>query len=437
VAGFSCRRDFSRRALEPAESEPMRALLLRLLLLLQQQLSAWPSRACRSDLDCSLNGRCSGRGRCLCDPPWTAADCGTLQFEKLARSRAQQHSYGDSLRNHTTWGGGIVHDVDSNEYHLYAAAITNNCLLKKWGSNSRVEHAVSTSGPEGPWVFRDVAIDVQAHNPAPLRLADGRWVIFHIGEGMNGTDGGRLCSAAPCCLPKCSPCQPTSASHEFSHTPGHREAEDGEATQGSTVHASHSPYGPWLPVSLIGEFDCNNPAPWQHKNGTIYIVCGSSVLLRSERLEGPYHQVAVIDRSEAPVPVIEDAALWIDAASSRWHILFHGFYRSGGDTCYGRSCEAPLCRNTTVSAHAFSTDGIDWHWAQTPPYTATTELVGGGHVQVATRERPKPFFDRSGRLSHLATAVVDVPHCGRNNDSCAKCKTQGYGTHTIVSQLQL
>ena len=87
-----------------------------------------------------------------------------------------------------------------DEYHLFAAAMTNGCLLKRWGSNSRVEHAVSAD-PLGPFVFRDVAVNVQAHNPAPLRLADGRWVIYHIGQGKNGTNGGRTCHSRPCCLP--------------------------------------------------------------------------------------------------------------------------------------------------------------------------------------------------------------------------------------------
>jgi hypothetical protein len=346
---------------------------------------------------------------------------------------------------------------DGGEYHLFAAAMTNGCLLKHWGSNSRVEHAVSAD-PLGPFVFRDVAVGVQAHNPAPLRLADGRWVIYHIGQGNNGTNGGRPCHDRPCCLPKCSACPGSSSFAPPSATSDSKQraaniwiAEWAARANDDAVldvrrdpplpvvaHVANSPYGPWLPLHLTGEFveGCINPAPWQLSNGTIYLICGSSILLRSESLTGPYDRVAFINRSLAPVPVIEDAALWVDG-EHRWHALFHGFSRSGGQLCYGQACEAPLCANTTVSAHAFSLDGIEWHWSQTQPYTATTELEGGSSVHSATRERPKPFIDSRGRLSHLVTAVVDVPHCGRTNDSCANCKTQGYGTHTDVSQLLL
>jgi hypothetical protein len=48
--------------------------------------------------------------------------------------------------------------------------------------NSRIDHAISHS-PTGPYIFKDVAVDVFSHNSAPLKLADGRVAIFHIGDG--------------------------------------------------------------------------------------------------------------------------------------------------------------------------------------------------------------------------------------------------------------
>ena len=159
---------------------------------------------CRSELDCNLNGRCGPGGRCVCVAPWTAhPNCGALAF--LPQPAA--HAYGDSRRNHTTWGGGVLGD-GAGRYHLYAAAMTHGCLLKRWGGNSRVEHAVSDS-PLGPFHFSDVAIGVEAHNPAPFKLTDGRYAIWHIGLGVNGSDGGRVCTDSPCCLPKWSPCSPS------------------------------------------------------------------------------------------------------------------------------------------------------------------------------------------------------------------------------------
>lgn len=33
---------------------------------------------CKTDLDCSLNGVCTGSS-CVCDSPWAGAGCGVLQ----------------------------------------------------------------------------------------------------------------------------------------------------------------------------------------------------------------------------------------------------------------------------------------------------------------------------------------------------------------------
>ena len=107
-----------------------------------------------------------------------------------------------------------------------------------------------------------------------------------------------------------------------------------------------------------------------------------------------------------------EIACGLQDAEADWggfHVLFHGFYRSGADSCCGQPCEAALCENTTVAAHAYSADGHTWHWSDTAPYPATSRLVGGGTFRVATRERPKPFFDDgNGHMTHLLTAVVDV-----------------------------
>ena len=59
---------------------------------------------------------------------------------------------------------------------------------------------------------------------------------------------------------------------------------------GSTIHISKSLDGPWVPLANNTLGGCNNPAPWVHPNGTIYIVCGGS-LKRSESLSGPWDTV--------------------------------------------------------------------------------------------------------------------------------------------------
>ena len=71
-----------------------------------------------------------------------------------------------------TWGGNILREND-DRFHLYVSAMTNDCALGDWSSNSRIEHGVANR-PEGPYEFVDVAIPTQAHNSAPLRLPLGQ-----------------------------------------------------------------------------------------------------------------------------------------------------------------------------------------------------------------------------------------------------------------------
>ena len=49
-------------------------------------------------------------------------------------------------------GGGVIHDVAGDQlYHLYVSRMTNNCSLRHWTKNSRIDHAVSkTSTIESP-----------------------------------------------------------------------------------------------------------------------------------------------------------------------------------------------------------------------------------------------------------------------------------------------
>ena len=180
---------------------------------------------------------------------------------------------------------------------------------------------------------------------------------------------------------------------------------------------------------------CNNPAPWQHPNGTIFIVCESSALFRAEGPAGPSIHVATIKHSAAPVPHLEDAFLYTDT-NEHFHLLFHGFSLKAGEMCFGRPCgPTPHCTNPTVSAHAFSPNGYDWSWGDEQPHTAQIKMQGGAIVGVATRERPKLLFNEHRQMSHLLNGVAETPWCGNNADTCAPCKTKGFGTHTVVAPL--
>ena len=95
---------------------------------------------------------------------------------------------------------------------------------------------------------------------------------------------------------------------------------------------------------------------------------------------------------------------------------FHCFYH-----VYTKDPPGPAqCTDSTVSAHAFSEDGFEWHTAKVPPYGTQVNLSTGETVTVATRERPKPFF-QNGTMTHLFNGV-----CGSVSRALHGCEH----THT-------
>ena len=95
----------------------------------------------------------------------------------------------------TTWGGNILTDA-ANKHHIFASAMTHNCSLRHWTTNSRIEHGVSDA-IEGPYVFVDVAVNTFAHASNPMRLNDGSFAIVHMGSGDGARDGGANCMGVP------------------------------------------------------------------------------------------------------------------------------------------------------------------------------------------------------------------------------------------------
>jgi hypothetical protein len=99
------------------------------------------------------------------------------------------------LKNITTWGGNIIFENATKTHHMFVSRMTNDCLLVDYGKNSRIDHVVSTTGPTGPYTFRDVALPTFSHNAAPITLPDGTFAIFHVGAGTGAADGGNNCTA--------------------------------------------------------------------------------------------------------------------------------------------------------------------------------------------------------------------------------------------------
>jgi hypothetical protein len=88
-----------------------------------------------------------------------------------------------------------------------------------------------------------------------------------------------------------------------------------------------------------------------------------------------------------------------------------------------------------VSAHSFSKDGIQWTMSKTAPYGTNVPLKTGTSVTVATRERPKPFF-QNGLMTHLINGVCGASNCTDSKTGCVDCK-YNHWDYTLVQPLDV
>ena len=58
-----------------------------------------------------------------------------------------------------------------------------------------------------------------------------------------------------------------------------------------TGHVSDSLGGPWLPLAPNTLGMCSNPAPHVHRNGSLFVLCSHTTLLRAESIHGPWVEV--------------------------------------------------------------------------------------------------------------------------------------------------
>lgn len=361
---------------------------------------------------CSLNGDLIGHV-CVCDPPWSGPECATLNFKPVSFPQG----YG-MAPNLTTWGGNAIRDVNTGKYHIFVSAMTNGCPLRNWVSNSRIDHAVADN-IEGPYAFADVAVPTWAHNAAPIGpLKDGSFAIVHIGTGEGRPDGGQNCTHGGADVPT-EPMTPETLG---------RAAAAHASGGGSTIHVSKSLDGPWEPLQPNTLGSCNNPAPWVHSNGTVFIVCGGE-MKRAESISGPWTTVSTFTHEGGPAGSYEDPFLWTDERG--FHLIYH-VYNTHENPPHGHECS-----NSTVSAHSFSADGSRWHMSAVPPYGTQVRLADGSTVTVATRERPKLFFDAAGKKTHLINGVCSAPNCPNGpSTGCVDCK-YGSWDYTLVQPLDV
>jgi hypothetical protein len=88
----------------------------------------------------------------------------------------------------------------------------------------------------------------------------------------------------------------------------------------------------------------------------------------------------------------EDPHLFFNPArGGSFHAVFH----------HNNYASWPLAQGT----HAFSKDGLDWHYSSVTTYTGIIDEVGGGRTVWNRRERPHILTAPNGSLLALITGV--------------------------------
>ena len=241
------------------------------------------STGCASDVDCNMAGVCDVEtGLCACDQGWTGGNCSRIDFALAAppchegglclnSTHLREDDVGYASTFTSSWGGDVVIDDDGN-WHMFAAAFQKNAALGKWLEQSRIVHAISKSGPLGPYLAQDIVLaplanddswdETTQHNPAvqydPISKT---YLLYYMGSHGNGTSGNPVECACP-------------SNHSFHSLCNQRV---GLAT------AQH-PNGPWkrankgkpiLEPGPRGSWDdvfTTNPTPYIYPNGSALLI---------------------------------------------------------------------------------------------------------------------------------------------------------------------
>jgi hypothetical protein len=166
------------------------------------------------------------------------------------------------------------------------------------------------------------------------------------------------------------------------------------------LHTANSTAGPWTPYTqaVISPCGGNNPAPWLHPNGTVYLVVTDNDmgLYSAPSWQGPYNLVV-----SGACGGGEDPSLYVDKRG-HFHCLFH---------------QSPFSVPDIAIGHAFSLDGLTWTVSDYPAANSTIMYSGlpntTGPVPVihGKRERPHLYFDDNGDIAAFVSGVCITPRC--------------------------
>jgi hypothetical protein len=322
-----------------------------MILPLKAHAAPSPSKGCRTDLECSLNGVCNAdTGICHCDRPWTGDSCGLLGFAAAAKDPVLPTF---TSQTHFSWGGSIIKVSGASNVTTYHAFFAHWSDGKIGGNSSVIVHGTSSASITGPFSFSATPL---THGTAPQMVVWRRPKL--------ATKYVLFVSSPP------------------------------------RVLISTKPEGPFTEHALSGPH-CGNSAPALSADGIWYLACQATTKLHMALSpQGPYSVFGSIAPWENVSGLqerhVEDPMLYIDKRN-HFHIVNHAWNYS----------EYRNCASSAVSAHTFSRDGKQWHTLEpfVQPWGHSVGHADGTSTVYSTLERPYILQNEAGELTHIIFAA--------------------------------
>lgn len=304
------------------------------------------------------------------------------------------YGYGGAEPNTSCWGGGPpVYDAATSEYHMFVTEIAGHCGMSTWGRQSQAAH-VTSSIISGPYRRAGLAIPTQAHNVFyAYSQPDQMHLIYHIFGGDNPES----------CNPYLNCTNGTTPGGHGIHPPNTPwPAPTCHPVGGAHLHYSKSLDGPWISAGRLkvdqtgmpATGGTSNPAPYVFPNGTVimmgrgkdsnrvngtHVIERNIVLFRAESWNSTYTFVpgngpgGAVNIGNGRIPT-EDPVIY--KGRRGFHTLLH----SHPDL-----------------THAWSSDGLSWHWSP--------QVIGPGDMG-SDNERPRISLDADGDLAVLFVSQI-------------------------------
>ena len=383
---------------------------------------------CATELDCSLNGACNN-GVCACDKGWSGATCGQLHLDPTAHV-----AYGwTSTSNVSSWGGGPpVYDATTQKYHMFVSEIAAHCGMSTWARMSQSVHTISDT-VDGPYQRADLVIPTVSHNTIYAYSAvDATHLIYTIFEG----------TSPPSCNPYLSCTAGVTPGGQGLRPPDDWPAANCSGGPGArgVLHYAKSLNGPWTSAGPItynytnaagvprpSNAGTSNPAPYIFPNGTVLLLGRGKDAVRNSTGLHKMHNIflyravswnatyewvpsdgvagAINVGAGNDGPSTEDPVLY--RGRRGFHIIFHSH---------------------PDMTHAWSEDGLRWHWSPTVSGPPNHLAVGGGD-----NERPRVVLDANGDLEWLFVGQLGVDGAHTDGARTAAFKALRSRDDTFVS----